>query len=196
MGSWSHEQTSKEREHQNVCLPIKQTKPCRISNLWILRERYSILIKNSYQLDSVTQRVILGFEIGRPILPTNEDYAHTTFHVSGFSVLVDLWLVKINKPMILCARSTLISSKQSTKRGSREIHEVRKGMWAFSWLCFHGCWLAGQTDSNHVTYDFSEEIMFSTIIFQDVAPFINLPVVQGIFLTSFLEIKIEETMPG
>ena len=86
--------------------------------------------KNSYQLDSVTQRVILGFEIGRPILPTNEDYAHTTFHVSGFSVLVDLWLVKINKPMILCARSTLISSKQSTKRGSREIHEVRKGMWA------------------------------------------------------------------
>ena len=31
-----------------------------------------------------------------------------------------------------------------------EIHEVRKGLWAFSWLCFFGCWLAGQTNSGHV----------------------------------------------
>ena len=28
------------------------------------------------------------------------------YHVIGFSDLVDLWVIKIKKPMILCARST------------------------------------------------------------------------------------------
>ena len=35
-------------------------------------------------------------------------------HVIGFSDLVDLWVIKIKKPMILCARSTSRSSEQST----------------------------------------------------------------------------------
>ena len=191
MGSWSHEQTSKEREHQNVCLPIKQTKPCRISNLNPSRKVFNSY-KNSYQLDSVTQRVILGFEIGRPILPTNEDYAHTTFHVSGFSVLVDLWLVKINKPMILCAR---VVRWYQVNRITRNSRGAQRNVGFFFLIVFSRV-LIGWGQTPITWHDFSEEIIFSTIIFQDVAPFINLPVVQGIFLTSFLEIKIEETMPG
>ena len=89
-------------------------------------------------------------------------------HVIGFSDLVDLWVIKIKKPMILCARSTSRSNEQSTKRRSRsenvrkfclsynqnnkivwlssmadtcfgEIDEMRKGLWAFvSWRCFSG----------------------------------------------------------
>ena len=30
----------------------------------------------------------------------------TVNHVNGFSDLVDLWVIKIKKPMILCVRST------------------------------------------------------------------------------------------
>ena len=40
------------------------------------------------------------------------------FHVTDFSDLVDLWVIKIKKPMILCARSTPRSREQSTKRRS------------------------------------------------------------------------------
>ena len=36
----------------------------------------------------------------------------------AFSDLVDLWVIKINKPMILCARSMSRSSEQSTKHRS------------------------------------------------------------------------------
>ena len=36
-----------------------------------------------------------------------------------FSDLVDWWVIKMQKPMILCARSTLISSEQNKKRRSR-----------------------------------------------------------------------------
>ena len=39
-------------------------------------------------------------------------------HVIGFSALVDLWVIKIKKPMILCARNTSRSREQSTKRRS------------------------------------------------------------------------------
>ena len=39
--------------------------------------------------------------------------------VIGFSFLVELWVIKIKKPMILCARSTSRSREQSTKRISR-----------------------------------------------------------------------------
>ena len=37
-------------------------------------------------------------------------------HVIGFSDLVDLWVIKIKKLMILCAPSTSKSREQSTKR--------------------------------------------------------------------------------
>ena len=42
-----------------------------------------------------------------------------TSHVIGCSDFVDLWVIKIKKPMILCARSTSISREQSTKHGAR-----------------------------------------------------------------------------
>ena len=83
--------------------------------------------------------------------------------MSGFSDLVDLWVIKMKKPIILCARITSRSREQSTKHRSScknirtfclvyshnnkiawlpniadkfwgEIHEVRKGMWAFLFL--------------------------------------------------------------
>ena len=41
------------------------------------------------------------------------------FHVIVFSDLADLWVIKIRKPVILCARSTSRSREQSTKRRSR-----------------------------------------------------------------------------
>ena len=43
----------------------------------------------------------------------------TISHVTGFSDLVDLWVIKSKKPMILCARSTSRSREQSTKGRSR-----------------------------------------------------------------------------
>ena len=81
--------------------------------------------------------------------------------------------------MILCAHSTSSQREQSTKRRSRsenirkvcystvkitglydyqtwtthfflEIHEVRKGLWAFFLIVLSGCWLAGRADSDHV----------------------------------------------
>ena len=101
-------------------------------------------------------------------------------HVIGFSDLFDLWVIKIRKTMILCARSTSRPNEQMNKwtaarnvdQAARtrerfvysivkvtrvydyqtwqtfcwEIHEVRKGMWAFlSWLYFSDAdWLGGQ----------------------------------------------------
>ena len=95
------------------------------------------------------------------------------FHMIGFSDLIDLWVIKIKKPMILCARTTLRSREQSTKcrSPSENMWKVclfysqnNKIVWlsnmADSWcakvcglfylivLC--GCWLAGQTKSDHV----------------------------------------------
>ena len=37
----------------------------------------------------------------------------------AFTDIVDLWVIKIKKPIILCARSTSRSREQSTKRRSR-----------------------------------------------------------------------------
>ena len=37
----------------------------------------------------------------------------------GFPGLVDLWVIKIKRPMILCARNTSRSREQSKKRRSR-----------------------------------------------------------------------------
>ena len=44
----------------------------------------------------------------------------------GFSDLVDLWVIKDKKPVILCARRMSISSEQNMKRRSRSesIHKV------------------------------------------------------------------------
>ena len=97
----------------------------------------------------------------------------------------NLWVIKIKKPTILCARSTLRSREQSTKRRSRsvnmrkvclfysrnnkiawssnmadtfwEIHEVRKGLWAcFSWLCFSDAdWLTLVTWYIHTDHLYS-----------------------------------------
>ena len=80
----------------------------------------------------------------------------------GFSDLVALWVIKIKKPMILCARSTSRSREQKPKScGDNmrkvcsfyshnnkivwlsnmadmfvwDIHEVRKGLWAFILDC-------------------------------------------------------------
>ena len=36
-------------------------------------------------------------------------------HVIGFLDLIDLWVIKIKKPMILCTRSTSRSSDLNTK---------------------------------------------------------------------------------
>ena len=75
------------------------------------------------------------------------------YHVIGSSDPVDVWVIKIKKPMILCASSTSRSREQSTKRRSHsenvqcvwlsnmadtffwENHEVRKGLWAFFLDC-------------------------------------------------------------
>ena len=80
-------------------------------------------------------------------------------HVIGFSDLVDLWVIKIKKPMILCARSTprtrdaehaartyesfvysivKITNMTDTFCCCWEIYEVRKGLWAFFLIVFLG----------------------------------------------------------
>ena len=53
------------------------------------------------------------------ILWKRPDFCSDHNHVIGFSDLVDLWVIKIKKPMILCAHSTSRPSEQSTKRRSR-----------------------------------------------------------------------------
>ena len=95
----------------------------------------------------------------------------------GFSDPVDLWVIKIEKPMILCARRTSKLSEQyrarnadhAARTGGRfvypivkqnrkilwlsntaEIHEVCKGLWDFFSIVLFGWWLAGQTNSGHV----------------------------------------------
>ena len=45
-------------------------------------------------------------------------FSFSSYHVIGVSDLVDLWVIKIKKAMILCARSTSRSSEQSTKHRS------------------------------------------------------------------------------
>ena len=50
----------------------------------------------------------------------------------GFSDLVDLWVIKIKKPMILCARSKESRSRErSTKRRSRS-ESMRKVCLSYS----------------------------------------------------------------
>ena len=90
----------------------------------------------------------------------------------------DLWVTKIKKPMILCARSTSRSRVQSTKCRSRGENmwkvcslysqnnkielwsnvvdkffslnsQGRKGLWAFFLIVLFGCWLAGLACSGY-----------------------------------------------
>ena len=92
-------------------------------------------------------------------------------HVIGSSELVDLWEIRIKKPMILCARSTSRSREQRVKRRSRsenmrkvclfynqnnkilwlsnmaDTHEVRKGIWDCFFIVLFGCWLAGKANT-------------------------------------------------
>ena len=65
-------------------------------------------------------------------------------HTIAFSDLVDLWVIKMKKPMILCARSTSRSREQSTKRRSRS-----ENMWMVCY--FYGqnnkiAWLSNMAD--------------------------------------------------
>ena len=66
-------------------------------------------------------------------------------HVIGFSDLVDLWVIKIRKPMILCARRMSRSREQSKKRRSRS-ENMRKVCLFYS----HNnkiVWLSNMTDA-------------------------------------------------
>ena len=92
-------------------------------------------------------------------------------HVIQFSNLIDLRVIHIKKPMILCAHSKSRSSKQSTKRRSRskdvqkvcnqnnkivqlsnmgdtfceKFRRCAKVYGFFSWFCFLGVdWLTGK----------------------------------------------------
>ena len=93
-------------------------------------------------------------------------------HLIGFSDLVGLWVIKIKKPMILCARSTPRSREQSTKRSEntwkvclfdsqnnkismiikhgrhffRNSGGAQRIVGFFPWLCYSGAdWLGRQT---------------------------------------------------
>ena len=46
----------------------------------------------------------------------NQNALRQGTHVIGFSDFVDLWVIKIKKSTILCARSTTRSSEEITKR--------------------------------------------------------------------------------
>ena len=48
-------------------------------------------------------------------METKLDTCHSAHHVIQFSDLVDLWVIKVKKPMILCARSTSTSREHKTQ---------------------------------------------------------------------------------
>ena len=89
---------------------------------------------------------------------------HDPSHKIRFSDLVDLWVIKKKKSMILCARSTWRLSEQSTKCRSRrhifeEFMRCAKVCGLFSWLCFSDAdWLGRQTPT---TWRTSTYIRFS-----------------------------------
>ena len=68
-----------------------------------------------------------------------------SLQVIGFSDLVDLWIIKIKKPMILCARIISRSREQSMKRRSRS-----KNMWEVCLFYSHNnkiAWLSNVADT-------------------------------------------------
>ena len=101
------------------------------------------------------------------------------YHVIGFSALVDLWVIKIKKPMILCALyieitwtedETQITQRQDTWKVCLFLSQNNKIEWLskmadtflekftrcakvcglFFLIVRLGCWLAGQANFNHV----------------------------------------------
>ena len=99
-------------------------------------------------------------------------------HVIAFSDLVDLWVIKIKKPMILCAPSTWKSREQSMKRPyhtarvrerfffsivkitrcmiikhDRHSRAAQRFVGFFFLIVLFGFWLAEQANSGHVEND-------------------------------------------
>ena len=101
-------------------------------------------------------------------------------HVTGFCDLVELWVIEIKMPMILCARNTSRSREQSTTCRSRSENTWKVCLLFYSqnskilWLsnvadtflrnsrgaqrfvgffleCVLWCWLAGQKRVQHVS---------------------------------------------
>ena len=94
---------------------------------------------------------------------------------------LDLWVIKIKKPMILCARiasaflvlftwsrsriyesfvySTVIITRfndyQTRQTHFRGNNEARKDLWAFFLIVLLGRWLAGQANSGHTDHHFT-----------------------------------------
>ena len=64
-------------------------------------------------------------------------------HAIGFFNLLDLWVIKMKKPMILCVCTTSRSREHSMKRKFWEICSAQRcvGLFFFLILLF-GCWLA------------------------------------------------------
>ena len=107
-----------------------------------------------------------------------------SYHVIRFYDLVDLWVIKIKSLWSFarvvhqeqvnrarnadhaaktCERFCLFCSQNNkicwlaniTDMLVWEIHEVRKGLWAFFSILYFGCWLAEQANSDHVVITLS-----------------------------------------
>ena len=107
-----------------------------------------------------------------------------SYHVIRFYDLVDLWVIKIKSLWSFarvvhreqvnrarnadhaaktCERFCLFCSQNNkifwlaniTHMLVWEIHEVRKGLWAFFSIVYFGCWLAEQANSDHVVITLS-----------------------------------------
>ena len=128
-------------------------------------------------------------------------------HVIGSSELVDLWEIRIKKPMILCARSTSRSSEQRAKRRSRSenmrkvclfYNQNSKILWLsnmagtlfekftrcvrisglFFLIVLYGCWLAGQANSDHVEWS-QEKLTATRVLFILLPPLFQCSVTCG-----------------
>ena len=53
-------------------------------------------------------------------------YVKQPYHVIGFSDLIDLWVIKIKKPMILCVRSTSSTKRRSCERFDHSITKITR----------------------------------------------------------------------
>ena len=104
----------------------------------------------------------------RPLYFNQTNFAHGQHPCGRILRWVDLWVDK--KKPIICARNMSARSREhSTERSENmwklvysqnnrivwlsnvaEIHEVRKGLWAFFSIVLSGCWLAGQ--ANPITW--------------------------------------------
>ena len=108
-----------------------------------------------------------------------KDFLSHVSHVIGFYALVDLWVIRIKRPMILCARSTSRSRHVNRARNAGQAARTCEGLsnmtntfcfvfekfvfekftkcakvyeLFFFLIALYGCWLAGQTNSGHVAY--------------------------------------------